>query len=769
MAEVHVGEARLARGSLLTRVRGSLPQGLELPRPTWEARHRTVLWVLALQAVAWTLFGIYQHWMPAVAIIEGGLIGALAYIASIERLSRRFRGAVASLGCVTSSAVLVQFSGGVIEAHFHFFVMVALVALYQDWVPFLLAILYVAVDHGLIGSLAPQWVYNHPDAITHPWKWAAVHAVMVLAECGALVAFWGGAEQAKARSDLVLDSAGEGIVGLGLDGTVTFVNRSAATLARKSPDALIGKSLAELLREPGGGPWAPPGHGTPAEARLQRAGAPDLPVEAIVTPTLRAGAQVGSVVTMRDVSERKAAEREIQSSLSMLSATLESTADGILVVDAGGRIVNTNQKFGEMWRMPADILASRDDQRALAFVLGQLKDPEGFLAKVESLYAQPDAESFDLLEFKDGRVFERYSKPQRIGGQSVGRVWSFRDITEQRIAEEDRLKKVEALKQVEQLTEQDRFKTQLLNMASHELNTPIGALRLQVHLLRNRLAPEADERTRHGFQVLDRNVERLSVLVRDTLDVARLQSGRLRLNPQDADMARMLTETLQSFEQLAHQKTVTLTLSVPGPLALRADVGRITQVLFNLVANALKFTPEGGRITVEAARSGPNVQVRVRDSGRGIEPAQISRLFQPFSQLDIENAPPGGTGLGLYISRGIVEQHGGRIWCESEGIGHGAVFVFEVPVAGPAAATPAQVPSAAPAAPAPPPPQTPSGAGRLAHGDATPPSQPPGAPVVRAGAATPAAAPAAAPAGRPPAPGPVSPASRPAPPGNPPA
>ncbi|MGH7273254.1 MAG: diguanylate cyclase, partial [Nitrospiria bacterium] len=126
---------------------------------------------------------------------------------------------------------------------------------------------------------------------------------------------------------------------------------------------------------------------------------------------------------------------ELEKSFSLLRATLESTADGILVVDQEGTIMSFNQKFVKMWRIPESILASGDDDQVLASVLDQLKDPDGFLAKVQELYAQPDIESHDLLEFKDGRIFERYSQPQRIGGKSSGRVWSFRDISQRKQAE----------------------------------------------------------------------------------------------------------------------------------------------------------------------------------------------------------------------------------------------------------------------------------------------------------------------------------------------
>jgi len=135
-----------------------------------------------------------------------------------------------------------------------------------------------------------------------------------------------------------------------------------------------------------------------------------------------------------EIHKRKLSDEEQKKSLSLLQSTLESTADGILVVNHEGSIESFNTRFVRMWSMPDDILASRDDDQALGFVLEQLKDPQGFLSKVESLYAHPEEESFDVLEFKDGRIFERYSRPQKMGDGIIGRVWSFRDVTEQKVA-----------------------------------------------------------------------------------------------------------------------------------------------------------------------------------------------------------------------------------------------------------------------------------------------------------------------------------------------
>jgi PAS domain S-box-containing protein len=149
-----------------------------------------------------------------------------------------------------------------------------------------------------------------------------------------------------------------------------------------------------------------------------------------------AGSMADMFSLVMEGCERMRVEDALKGALSLHKATIESTADGILVVDTEGKIVSFNQKFVEMWQIPESVLASRDDNQALEFVLAQLKNPEEFLNKVRELYSQPNAESYDVLEFKDGRIFERYSQPQRIEGKCVGRVWSFRDITERKRMEE---------------------------------------------------------------------------------------------------------------------------------------------------------------------------------------------------------------------------------------------------------------------------------------------------------------------------------------------
>lgn len=260
-------------------------------------------------------------------------------------------------------------------------------------------------------------------------------------------------------------------------------------------------------------------------------------------------------------------------------------------------------------------------------------------------------------------------------------VGTMTDTTTRRVAEREHERRVAAEQAVQNLREVDAFKTQLLNTASHELNTPISALRLQLYLLELEAKKDLSSPLHAATRILNRNVDRLSTLVRDTLDVARLRSGKLELRVAPFRLDDLVAETTATFRPLAAQMGQELKVETEPGVELEADHTRLSQVVYNLLSNAIKFSPAGGAVTLRSTRMEGGVRITVQDSGIGMTPDQIQRLFQPFSRVhDEKTVTVKGTGLGLYISHVIVTRHGGRLWCESPGAGKGTVFHLELPL-----------------------------------------------------------------------------------------
>ncbi len=228
------------------------------------------------------------------------------------------------------------------------------------------------------------------------------------------------------------------------------IESTSAAVTRRlghDPELLEGRPMAELVLEADrpvlAGALDRAAHGATAAfpvtaqvSLLREGGRGSVPYELAIVNLVDDPTVAGYVVTGHDTSPRALAEFELRKAQSLLTATLDATADGILVVDSAGRLASFNRNFVEMWRLPDSIAVGRDDARAIAFVREQLVDPDAFVARIDELYNQPDAESLDVLEFLDGRVFERFSTPQRLGNRTVGRVWSFRDLTDRKRLEE---------------------------------------------------------------------------------------------------------------------------------------------------------------------------------------------------------------------------------------------------------------------------------------------------------------------------------------------
>jgi PAS domain S-box-containing protein len=233
---------------LLNRIQYALPRGQTLPEDVWQRRHRGILTLLWLHVIGLPLFGIAQGYGVAHCLAEGAAIAVPATLATFVG-GRKIRAALVSLGLLTSSALLVHFSGGYIEAHFHFFVMIVVLTLYEDWSPFLLAVAYVAIHHGLAGALDPDSVYNHPAGREQPWKWAGIHALFIAGAGSAGVLAWRLNEDVRHRLRSVVDFSPDAIFSTTLDPCVENWNRGAERIYGYSAEEIRGQHLSVLVPE----------------------------------------------------------------------------------------------------------------------------------------------------------------------------------------------------------------------------------------------------------------------------------------------------------------------------------------------------------------------------------------------------------------------------------------------------------------------------------------------------------------------------------------
>lgn len=401
----------------------------------------------------------------------------------------------------------------------------------------------------------------------------------------------------------------------------------------------------------------------------------------VVVPTLlyvlllTALVAASGVLRASEARSRREAEARLLAREESYRALVENSPDAI-VVHSEGRIVYANEAAERLFAAPPgrllglrplEDLVHPDYREVVAERVRRIEVEGQATTPLDIVVRRLDGGDVEVDVMGAPAVHEGRRADQTI----------LRDVTARREAER-------AVREIQRLEEASAMKTQLLNVASHELNTPIAALKLQLHLLKA-AAPADEPRRAKALDLLDRNVQRLARLVADVLDVARMESGHLRLRPAPADVAQVVRDAADFYEEAARQAGLRLAVDAPAPLPADADAERLSQVVMNLLSNALKFAPAGTEVRVEARAEGGIAVVRVRDQGAGLSKEQMARLFQAFSQVHDEHAHQ-GTGLGLHISRGIVEGHGGRMWCESDGPGRGATFAFSVPLTAVAAA-----------------------------------------------------------------------------------
>ena len=338
---------------------------------------------------------------------------------------------------------------------------------------------------------------------------------------------------------------------------------------------------------------------------------------------------------------------ELSEERDKLSTILATMTDGVALLDHEGRTTLANPAARQFLGLPS---GSEVGQRFIEAV----RDHE--LSELVSRSRQTRSpQTLELLLARQRRFFNVIATPLTLQGrESVLLV--LHDLTQ--------LRRVETTRR------------EFVANVSHELRTPLASIRASAETLQDG-AMEDPAAARQFLGRITHNVERMSALVRDLLDLSRLESGEVNLNLSPVDVRRAISEVVETYREQAQAKGVSLTMDGgDGVVEAAADEGRLQQVLSNLVENAVKFTPSGGEVQVEVEHQGRWLEVRVADRGIGVASEDMPHVFERFYKAD-RSQNQGGTGLGLAIAKHIVESHGGRIWVNSRE-GGGSIFGFTI-------------------------------------------------------------------------------------------
>ena len=356
---------------------------------------------------------------------------------------------------------------------------------------------------------------------------------------------------------------------------------------------------------------------------------------------------------------------------SILQSTAQSCSEGHLVVDLKGSTVFFNRRFLELWRIPQELASSRDDEAMLAYVMDQLVDPAEFIEHVRTLYSDYSACSLDTIHFKDGRVFERSSRPQVLQGEIVGRVWSFRDLTESRLLMTEKLELESRNQQMQKKASLNRMAGAIAHSFNNMLTSVMGNLELAMNLI-----PDGGEPVKRIEAAL-KAAGRAAEISRQML----LYIGQSNGNSARIDLSALVSQ-LVALQISTMPEGVSMESSLAADeVAVFMDLGQIQLVLDNLLSNAREALPGGnGKIRVAVSRAFaadiPQVRrfpldwrpdkelyacIEVADSGSGMNDSEISNIFDPFYSTKFI-----GRGMGLSVVLGVVISCNGVVTVSSE-------------------------------------------------------------------------------------------------------
>ncbi len=377
------------------------------------------------------------------------------------------------------------------------------------------------------------------------------------------------------------------------------------------------------------------------------------------------------VVSAHDITAQQQIEEQTALANSLLTATLESTVDGILVTDLNGDVQHGNRRFCRQWQQADSVRAGADGRALFDRILAVLEDPLRVRRWIDELFADPQSEGQIECRVMDGRVFEIVSLPQRYKERAIGRVFSFHDISKLKAAEAELIAARDAAESA------NRAKSEFLSHMSHELRTPLNAILGFSQVLED----ELDAPNRSLVEHISRAGHHLLDLINEVLDLSSIEAGKLHLQPVAVDLVAVVDDTVALLRPLASKRTVTLAVHAleHGRYFVMADARRLRQMLLNLVSNAIKYNREHGKVTISVTPGQDDSwRLLVTDTGVGIAESEQQQLFQPFTRVGQQQAQIEGTGIGLAFTRKLARLMHGQVGLRSE-VGVGSTFWIELP------------------------------------------------------------------------------------------
>ncbi|MGI9087827.1 MAG: PAS domain S-box protein [Chthoniobacterales bacterium] len=593
------------------------------------------------------------------------------------------------------SGLLIGLSGGRIETHFHVFGSLVILSFYRDWKVFIPATLVVALDHFIRGIYWPYSVYGVLSA--SPWRsfehagWVVFENLFLMISCLRSVNEMrfianrtAALEDSERSGRLVFEQAPIGMAMMGLNVRFQQVNKTLCEMLGYEEHELVARNPLDLT-------YPEDLEKSEASARSMLEGKAKTSLEKRyvrkdgsvlwVTRTACAirdesGTAHHYLIMVEDISERKQSEdglreskRQLEGAIKANQLIMDNSQDVICTLDAEGRFVSVNAACEALWGYTAEELAGR---RQIEFV-------------------HPDDRSLTdattTKVFQTGKLADFVNRHVRRDETVVDVLWSISWLESEQLmfcVAHDVTARARIEKELRDAKEDaDRAncaKNEFLSRMSHELRTPLNAI-LGFGQLLERQNPTEVQRTRVRY-IINAGRHLLS-LINEVLDISRIEAGNLQLSLEPVAIGEVLQEALDLMRPMATERSIELVVAteLERDCHVQADRQRFKQVLLNLLTNAVKYTPAGGRVTVSDGRCGENtVRIAVSDSGAGIPADKLSRLFTPFDRLGAEQSAVEGAGLGLALCQRLVHAMRGSIGVNGNG-GVGSTFWVELPTA----------------------------------------------------------------------------------------